>query len=89
MKFDIIFVHSRAVEGATELDVDLGHLCKVFEAMRESKLYEKLKKCIFCAPEIPVLYSYVSEKGVHADSIDLLMAGPEGPEASPSMVGFC
>ena len=65
--FDDIFVHSRATEGATELEVHLGHLRRVFEAMRENKLYANLKKCIFCAPEIPVLGSYVSAKGVRAD----------------------
>ena len=65
--FDDIFVHSRATEGATELDVHLGHLRKVFEAVRENKLYANLKKCIFCAPEIPVLGCYVSKEGVRAD----------------------
>ncbi|GMF14899.1 unnamed protein product [Phytophthora fragariaefolia] len=36
--------------------------------MRENKLYANLKKCIFCAPEIPVLGCYVSRNGVRADS---------------------
>ncbi|KAG3112473.1 hypothetical protein PI124_g21666 [Phytophthora idaei] len=35
--------------------------------MRENKLYANLKKCIFCAPEIPVLGSYVSKEGIRAD----------------------
>ncbi|GMF53816.1 unnamed protein product [Phytophthora fragariaefolia] len=35
--------------------------------MHENKLYANLKKCIFCAPEIPVLGSYVSRNGVRAD----------------------
>ena len=65
--FDDIFVHIRAAAGATDLTVHLGHLRQVFEAMRENKLYANLKKCIFCAPEIPVLGSYVSAKGVRAD----------------------
>ena len=65
--FDDIFVHSRASTGTTDLTVHLGHLRQVFEAMRENKLYANLKKCIFCAPEIPVLGSYVCAKGVRAD----------------------
>jgi hypothetical protein len=35
--------------------------------MREDKLYANLKKCVFCAPEIPVLGCYVSKSGVRAD----------------------
>ncbi|KAG3112225.1 hypothetical protein PI125_g8442 [Phytophthora idaei] len=35
--------------------------------MRDNQLYANLKKCIFCAPEIPVLGSYVSKNGVRAD----------------------
>ncbi|KAE9340565.1 hypothetical protein PF008_g11045 [Phytophthora fragariae] len=35
--------------------------------MRENKLYANLKKCLFCAPEIPVLGCYVSKSGVRAD----------------------
>lgn len=65
--FDDIFVHSRASDGATDLEVHLENLRKVFESMRENKLYANLKKCIFCAPEIPVLGSYVSAKGVRAN----------------------
>ncbi|KAE9032810.1 hypothetical protein PR001_g8476 [Phytophthora rubi] len=36
--------------------------------MSENKLYASLKKCVFCAPEIPVLGCYVSKSGVRADS---------------------
>ncbi|KAG2909580.1 hypothetical protein PC115_g13206 [Phytophthora cactorum] len=35
--------------------------------MWDNQLYGNLKKCIFCAPEIPVLGSYVSKNGVRAD----------------------
>ncbi|KAE8913161.1 hypothetical protein PF005_g8969 [Phytophthora fragariae] len=53
--FDDIFVHSRAEDGLSTVDVHLRHLRKVFEKMRENKLYANLKKCVICAPEIPVL----------------------------------
>nr|KAE8920838.1 hypothetical protein PF009_g28872 [Phytophthora fragariae] len=64
--FDDIFVHSRAEDGLSAVDVHLRHLRKVFEKMRENKLYANLKKCVFCAPEIPVLGCYVSKSGVRA-----------------------
>ncbi|KAE9025728.1 hypothetical protein PR001_g12347 [Phytophthora rubi] len=65
--FDDIFVHSRAEDGLSAVDVHLRHLRKVFEKMRENKLYANLKKCVFCAPEIPVLGCYVSKSGVRAE----------------------
>ncbi|KAE9179446.1 hypothetical protein PF002_g27810 [Phytophthora fragariae] len=65
--FDDIFVHSRAEDGLSAVDVHLRNLRKVFEKMRENKLYANLKKCVFCAPEIPVLGCYVSKSGVRAD----------------------
>lgn len=49
-QFDDIIVHSHAIEGATDLNTHLGHLRKLFEAIRENKLYANLKKCIFCTP---------------------------------------
>lgn len=36
--------------------------------MREHKLYANLEKCIFCAPEIPVLDRYDSVNGIQVDS---------------------
>uniref|UniRef100_H3H9Z5 Reverse transcriptase domain-containing protein n=1 Tax=Phytophthora ramorum TaxID=164328 RepID=H3H9Z5_PHYRM len=56
--FDDIFVHSHAEEGLSAIDVHLRHLRQVFQVMRENKLYANLKKCVFCAPEIPVLGCY-------------------------------
>ncbi|OWZ10643.1 LOW QUALITY PROTEIN: polyprotein [Phytophthora megakarya] len=60
--FDDIFVHSRAEEDFCAVDVLLQHLWHVFQ--RDNKLYANLKKCIFSAPEIPVLGYYVSKNGV-------------------------
>ncbi|KAE9318157.1 hypothetical protein PR003_g18316 [Phytophthora rubi] len=65
--FDDIFVHSRAEDGLSAVDVHLRHLRKGFEKMRENELYANLKKCVFCAPEIPVFGCYVSKSGVRAD----------------------
>ncbi|KAE9003521.1 hypothetical protein PF011_g12870 [Phytophthora fragariae] len=65
--FDDIFVHSRAEGDLSAVEVHVRHLRQVFQVMRENKLYANLKKCIFCAPEIPVLGCYVSKNGVRAD----------------------
>nr|CAI72306.1 putative polyprotein [Phytophthora infestans] len=65
--FDDIFVHSRAEGGLSAIEVHLRHLKQVFQVMRENKLYANLKKCIFCAPEIPVLGCFVGKDGVRAD----------------------
>ncbi|OWY96572.1 polyprotein, partial [Phytophthora megakarya] len=65
--FDDIFVHSRAEGDLSAVDVHLQHLRQVFQVMRDNKLYANLKKCIFCAPEIPVLGCYVCKNGVRAD----------------------
>ena len=65
--FDDIFVHSRAEDKLSAIEVHLGRLKRVFQVMRDNKLYANLKKCVFCAPEIPVLGCYVSQHGVRAD----------------------
>ncbi|KAG3026234.1 hypothetical protein PC120_g6043 [Phytophthora cactorum] len=61
--FDDILIHSRAEGGMTDVAVHLQHLRQVFQVMRDNQLYANLKKCIFCAPEIPVFGSYVSKNG--------------------------
>ncbi|KAE8893524.1 hypothetical protein PF005_g25012 [Phytophthora fragariae] len=65
--FDDIFVHSRAEGDLSAVEVHVRRLRQVFQVMRENKLYANLKKCVFCAPEIPVLGCYVSKNGVRAD----------------------
>ncbi|KAF1322456.1 reverse transcriptase, partial [Globisporangium splendens] len=65
--FDDIFVHSKASEGKKDVGVHLEHLRQVFQVMRENKLYANLKKCIFFAPEIPVLGCFVGKNGVRVD----------------------
>ncbi|KAF1321798.1 reverse transcriptase, partial [Globisporangium splendens] len=64
---DDIFVHSKALGKEKDVDVHLEHLRQVFQVMRENKLYANLKKCIFFAPEIPVLGCFVGKNGVRAD----------------------
>ncbi|KAG4042552.1 hypothetical protein PC123_g21957 [Phytophthora cactorum] len=64
---DNIFVHSRAGDGKTAMEVHLGHLRRVLEVMRANKLNANIDKCVFASPEIKVLGCFVSNVGVRAD----------------------
>ncbi|KAG2818465.1 hypothetical protein PC112_g12608 [Phytophthora cactorum] len=64
--FDDIFVHSRAGDGKTAMEVHLGHLRRVLEVMKANKLYANIDKCVFASPEIKVLSCFVSNVGVRA-----------------------
>ncbi|GMF25861.1 unnamed protein product [Phytophthora fragariaefolia] len=65
--FDDVFIHSRAVNGKSEVEMHQEHLRKSFALMRKHKLYANLTKCIFGASEIPVLGCLVGENGVRHD----------------------
>ncbi|KAG3045000.1 hypothetical protein PI125_g27138 [Phytophthora idaei] len=66
--FDDVFVHSRAVNGKTDVEVHKERLRKLLGLMRKHKLYVNLEKCIFGASEIPILGGLVGKNGVHPDS---------------------
>ncbi|POM69240.1 Pol protein [Phytophthora palmivora] len=79
--FDDIFVHSRAEDGQTSMEVHLRHLRRVFEVLRANKLYANIDKCVFAAEEIKVLGCFVSRKDAdwvwerqHEDAIDSIKA---------------
>ncbi|GMF11768.1 unnamed protein product [Phytophthora lilii] len=65
--FDDIFVHSRAEEGKTAIEVHLEHLRRVLEVMRANKLYANIDKCVFAAEDIKVLGCFVNSAGVRTD----------------------
>ncbi|KAL4106197.1 hypothetical protein PRIC1_004251 [Phytophthora ramorum] len=65
--FDDVFIHSRAVNGRSDVEMHTEHLRKLLELMRKHKLYVNLKKCIFGATEIPVLGCLVGKNGVRPD----------------------
>ncbi|KAE9296257.1 hypothetical protein PR003_g23803, partial [Phytophthora rubi] len=65
--FDDVFIHSRAVDGKSEVEMHKEHLRKLFALMRKHKLYANQKKCIFGASEIPVLGCLVGKNGVRPD----------------------
>ncbi|KAG3245117.1 hypothetical protein PI124_g10134 [Phytophthora idaei] len=65
--FDDVFVHSRAVNGKTDVEVHKERLRKLLGRMRKHKLYANLKKCIFGASEMPILGCLVGKNGVRPD----------------------
>ncbi|KAG3062671.1 hypothetical protein PI125_g24491 [Phytophthora idaei] len=65
--FDDVFVHNRAVNGMTDVEVDEEHLRKLLWLMRKHKLYANLKKCTSGASEIPILGCLVRKNGVRPD----------------------
>ncbi|KAG2926318.1 hypothetical protein PC115_g7934 [Phytophthora cactorum] len=65
--FDDVFVHSRAMNGKTDVEVHKEILRKLLGLMRKHKLYANLKKCIFGASEIPILGCLVGKNGVRPD----------------------
>ena len=65
--FDDLFIHSRAEPGLSDIEVHRRHLDAVLQTLGDSGLFCNLKKCVFGAPEIPVLGCFVGRDGVRAD----------------------
>uniref|UniRef100_A0AAV1UP38 Reverse transcriptase domain-containing protein n=1 Tax=Peronospora matthiolae TaxID=2874970 RepID=A0AAV1UP38_9STRA len=66
--FDDAFVHSRAVDIKTYVEVHVIHIIwKVLTLMRYHKFFANLKKCVFSANEIPLLGCIVRKNGVRPD----------------------
>ncbi len=61
--FDDIYVYTKT----DNLQEHLEALERVFKRLQEKKLYIKLSKSIFCAPEIPCLGDFVGRQGVRID----------------------
>ena len=62
-----MFVHSRAMDGKTEVEVHRIHIRQVLTLTRKNKLYSNLKKCIFAASKITLLGCIVGKRGVRPD----------------------
>uniref|UniRef100_A0AAV1TCJ9 Reverse transcriptase domain-containing protein n=1 Tax=Peronospora matthiolae TaxID=2874970 RepID=A0AAV1TCJ9_9STRA len=65
--FDDVFVHSRAMDGKTVVEVHRIHVWKVLTLMRAHKFFAYRKKCIFAANEIPLLGCIVGKNGIRPD----------------------
>ena len=65
--FDDVYIHSRASDSKSDIEMHKIHLRKLLVLMREHKLFANICKCIFGAPEIPVLGCFVGRNGVRPD----------------------
>ena len=63
--FDDVFLHSRAMEGQTNMEVHRLHVRQVLTL--DHKLYVNLKKCIFAASDIPLLGCTVRKHKLYAN----------------------
>jgi hypothetical protein len=58
---DVILIYSGS------LDEHVKHLCKVFQRLRENKLYVKLEKCEFKVTEVDFLGHRITQEGLKMD----------------------
>ncbi|KAF1336587.1 Pol protein, partial [Globisporangium splendens] len=65
--FDDVFIHSRASDAASDVEVHKEHLRQLLDLMRKYKLYANIQKCMFGVDEIPVLGCFVGKNGVRPD----------------------
>uniref|UniRef100_A0AAV1T988 Reverse transcriptase domain-containing protein n=1 Tax=Peronospora matthiolae TaxID=2874970 RepID=A0AAV1T988_9STRA len=65
--YDDVFVHSRAMDRKTDVEVHRIQVRKVLTLMREQKFFGNLKKYILAADEIPHLGCIVGKNGVLPD----------------------
>ncbi|KAF1322236.1 reverse transcriptase, partial [Globisporangium splendens] len=65
--FDDVFIHSRASDAASDVEVHREHLRQLLDLMRKYKLYANIQKCMFGVDEIPVLGCFVGKNGVRPD----------------------
>jgi hypothetical protein len=59
--FDDILIHSKSLDGHIE------HLCALFGAFREARLFANLEKCTFCTDRVAFLGYVVTPWGIEVD----------------------
>ncbi|GMF18918.1 unnamed protein product [Phytophthora fragariaefolia] len=65
--FDDVFIHSRAANGMSDVELHKEHFRRLFALIRKHNPYANLKKRIFGASEIPVLGCLLGKDGVRPD----------------------
>jgi hypothetical protein len=59
--FDDVLIYSKS------LDKHIEHLCDVFGALREARLFANLEKCTFCTDRVAFLGYVVTPYGIEVD----------------------
>jgi hypothetical protein len=65
--FDDVYIHSKACDGLSDVEVHRLHLRRVLQILRDNGLYANLQKCMFGVEEIPVLGDFVGVNGCRVD----------------------
>jgi hypothetical protein len=63
--FDDILIYSKS------LDEHIEHLCAVFGALREARLFANLEKCSFCTDQVAFLGYVVTPHGIEVDEANI------------------
>jgi hypothetical protein len=80
---DDILIYSGSLEEHVE------HLCKVFQILRENKLYAKFEKCKFGVTEVDFLGHSITQKGLKMDDHKVkAIVDWEPPKSVPALRSF-
>jgi hypothetical protein len=80
---DNILIYSGSLEEHEE------HLCKVFQRLRENKLYAKLEKCEFGVTEVDFLGHRITQEGLKMDDHKVkAILDWEPPKSVPALRSF-